>query len=73
MSDIKILTVPFDPSIGMFDDEALAGYLKDREVLRVEPNFFTCDLLDQLTTVPTDINVDDNLDDTCTPVPAGCP
>ena len=34
-----------------------------------------CDLLDQLTSLPADadIDVDHNLDDTCTPVPAGCP
>ena len=32
-----------------------------------------CDLLDQLTTGPTAIDVHDNLDDTCTPVPANCP
>jgi len=32
-----------------------------------------CDFLDQLTTGPADIVVWDNVDDTCTPVPAGCP
>ena len=32
-----------------------------------------CELLDQFTSVPTSINVYDNLDDTCTPVPENCP
>ena len=32
-----------------------------------------CDLLGQLTTGPTRIDVHDNLDDGCTPVPANCP
>jgi hypothetical protein len=39
----------------------------------VLPNCEACDLLDQLTSAPTSINVHDNLDDTCTPVPANCP
>ena len=33
MREIKILTVPFDPRLRIFDDEALAMYLKGREVL----------------------------------------
>jgi len=37
------------------------------------PDCEVCDLLDQLTTAPTSINVHDNLDDTCTPVPTNCP
>ncbi len=37
------------------------------------PDCEVCDLLDQLTNVPTEIEVHDNLDDACTPVPAGCP
>ncbi len=32
-----------------------------------------CDLLDQLTVTPINIDVHGNLDDTCTPVPANCP
>ncbi len=37
------------------------------------PDCEVCDLLDQLTKFPDDIDVHDNLDDTCTPVPANCP
>ena len=37
------------------------------------PDCEVCSVLDQLTSSPTDINVHDNLDDSCTPVPAGCP
>ena len=37
------------------------------------PDCEACDLLGQLTTGPTAIDVSDNLDDTCTPVPASCP
>ena len=39
----------------------------------VLPDCEVCDLLDQLTSWPIGINVYDNLDDACTPVPAGCP
>jgi len=39
----------------------------------VLPDCEVCDLLDQITTAPSPIDVDDNFDDTCTPVPAGCP
>jgi len=37
------------------------------------PDCEACDLLDQLTTGPASIDVHDNLDDTCTPVPTNCP
>ena len=37
------------------------------------PDCDVCDLLDQITTTPTLIDVHDNVDDTCTPVPGGCP
>jgi hypothetical protein len=37
------------------------------------PDCECCDLLDQLTSGPTTINVHDNLDDSCTPVPDNCP
>jgi hypothetical protein len=39
----------------------------------VLPDCEVCDLLDQLTSAPTSIDVHDNLADTCTPVPTGCP
>ena len=39
----------------------------------VLPDCEVCDLLDQLTTTPAPIDVHDNLDDSCTPVPVGCP
>lgn len=39
----------------------------------VLPDCEMCDLLDQLATVPSTIDVYDNLDDICTPVPANCP
>ena len=37
------------------------------------PDCEACDLLDQLTSGPTLIDVHENLDDSCTPVPANCP
>jgi hypothetical protein len=37
------------------------------------PDCESCDLLDQLTTEPPSIDVHDNLDDACTPVPDNCP
>jgi len=39
----------------------------------VLPDCEVCELLDQLTTAPTPTEVHDNLDDSCTPVPTGCP
>ena len=46
-------------------------------ILHIEKNYAlpdceTCDLLDQLTTGPSSIDVHNNLTDTCTPVPANC-
>ena len=38
-----------------------------------QPDCEVCELLDQITTGPTTINVYDNLDDTCTPVSGNCP
>ncbi len=37
------------------------------------PDCEACDLLDQFASAPITIYVHDNLDDSCTPVPAGCP
>jgi hypothetical protein len=37
------------------------------------PDCEACELLDQITTGPTSINVQYNLDDACTPVPDNCP
>jgi len=37
------------------------------------PDCEICDLLEQLTTGDVMVDVGDNLDDTCTPVPDGCP
>ena len=37
------------------------------------PDCEVCDLLDQLTSTPTVMDVSDNFDDTCTPVPGNCP
>jgi hypothetical protein len=39
----------------------------------VLPDCEVCDLLDQLPTAPTIITVENNLDDSCTPVPDNCP
>ncbi len=39
--ELKIITVPFDPRLRIFDDEALCSYLKGREVLRDEPELIT--------------------------------
>ena len=41
MRELKIITVPFDPRLRIFDDEALCSYLKGREVLRAEPELIT--------------------------------
>ena len=41
MIEIRVLTVPLDPSTGLFDDGPVRSYLVDREVLRAEPHFFT--------------------------------
>ncbi len=45
-------------------------YINDNTVL---PDCEACDLLDQLISGPASIDVYDNLDDTCTPVPGSCP
>ena len=37
------------------------------------PDCEVCDLLDQMTTSPSPIDVHGNLDDSCTPVPSSCP
>jgi len=37
------------------------------------PNCEVCGLLGQLTTAPATIDVNNNLDDSCTPVPTNCP
>ncbi len=41
MRELKIITVPFDPRLRIFDDEALVSYLKGREVLRAEPELIS--------------------------------
>jgi superfamily II DNA helicase RecQ len=41
MRELKIITVPFDPRLRIFDEEALVSYLKGREVLRTEPELIT--------------------------------
>ena len=58
--------------------DGLSGITSVGEDLNIRFNFSlpdceACNLLDQLTTTPTPINVWGNLDDSCTPVPAGCP
>jgi hypothetical protein len=37
------------------------------------PDCEACDLLDQVTSGPISPSVNNNLDDTCTPVPDNCP
>ena len=37
------------------------------------PDCEACEVLDQITSGPVSIDVYDNLDDLCTPVPASCP
>jgi hypothetical protein len=37
------------------------------------PDCEVCDLLEQLDSAPDPIDVSDNLDDACTPVPDNCP
>jgi hypothetical protein len=38
---VRILTVPFDPIHGVFDDEALQGFLASKKTYRIEPQFFS--------------------------------
>ena len=44
--------------------------IHDNDIL---PDCEACELLDQLVSEPTVIDVHDNLDDSCTPVPGNCP
>ncbi len=44
--------------------------ISDNDIL---PDCEACEVLDQLTSVPIVINVFDNLNDSCTPVPYSCP
>ena len=37
------------------------------------PDCEACEVLDQITNGPTSVDVHDNLDDSCTPVPDSCP
>jgi hypothetical protein len=37
------------------------------------PDCEVCELLAQLSSIPSSLNVQNNLDDTCTPVPDSCP
>ena len=37
---IHVLTIPFDPSLGTFDDESVAQFLVNKRVQRLEPAFF---------------------------------
>ncbi len=45
-------------------------YINDNTVL---PDCEVCELIDQFATTPGTIDVENNLDDTCTPVPGSCP
>ena len=58
--------------------DGLSGITSVGECLEIYYNFAlsdceACELLDQLTSGPTSIDVYDNLNDTCTPVPGNCP
>jgi hypothetical protein len=48
------------------------SYFQVRECPAV-PDCEACEIIDQLTTEPSSIQVYDNLDDDCTPVPNNCP
>ena len=37
---LKILTIPFDPDLGLFSDEALQALVRDHEVLSHDAHFF---------------------------------
>ena len=43
MSELRVLTVPLQPGTELFDDDALRGYLAQRELLRWEAHFFVHD------------------------------
>lgn len=43
MKEVKFLCVPFDPETGVFDDEAVQMYLRGRDIVRSEPQFFEHD------------------------------
>jgi hypothetical protein len=69
--------------LGIYNNDALISleglsgltWVDDEFVIwdnNILPDCEACAILSQLTTVPT-VEVYDNLDDTCTPVPANCP
>lgn len=39
ISELAVLTAPFDPTTGLFDDAGLRRYLTDRELVRAVPQF----------------------------------
>lgn len=39
MNELRVITIPFDPWCGVFDDGNLREYLADRDVLRYESGF----------------------------------
>ncbi len=70
------LWIEFNASLtnldGMSALTSVGGYL-EISVNDILPDCEVCDLLDQLTDEPFYVTVNDNLDDSCTPVPANCP
>lgn len=40
MTHIKIFTLPFNPQLGVFDDEELNNFTKDKELISVSDYFF---------------------------------
>lgn len=43
MRELRIVTIQLDRRSGLLDDGPLRGYLRDRELLRAEPQFFVVD------------------------------
>ena len=43
MRELRVLTLHVDRHTGLFDDRPLRGYLRDREVLAAQPQFFVHD------------------------------
>jgi hypothetical protein len=50
----------------------VGGYL-EISVNDILPDCEACDLLDQLTSGPTSMLIQENIHDTCTPAPDNCP
>ena len=76
LTSVNYLTIEWNPLITNLDGLSALTSVGERLSITVNdilPDCEACDILDQLTSTPTTIEVYDNLDDSCTPVPTNCP